>query len=341
MTGPEAMSVTLDLDEVRALTIRCLKANGCDAANAAAVADVIHAAERDGAKSHGLFRLPGYVKSLRSGKVNGHAVPRVEDLAPGALRVVGDGGFAPLSQQLGLQPLIERTRAQGLAALAINDVYHFQALWYEVEPLAEAGLCAFAFTAAFPYVTAAGGRRPIYGTNPMAFGWPRPGKSPMVFDQASSALARGEIMIAARDGHDVPPGTGIDSEGRETTDPKAILDGGAQLPFGGYKGASIAMMVELLAGALIGDKFSFEALAADPGDGGPPGGGELILAIDPSRMGDAQGWAAHAELLFDQILSEEGVRLPAGRRHANRVKTATEGAAIPPALHDEILALCG
>jgi delta1-piperideine-2-carboxylate reductase len=336
-----ADNVMIRLDEVRDLSIRCLMANGCDEANAAAVADVIHAAERDGAKSHGLFRIPGYIKALRSGKANGKASPRVEDLAPGALRVVGDGGFAPLSQQIGREPLIERARTQGVAALAINDIYHFQALWYEVEPLAEAGLCAFAFTAAFPYVTAAGGRRPIFGTNPMSFGWPRPGKAPMVFDQASSSLARGEIMIAARDGHDVPPGTGIDADGNETTDPKAILNGGAQLPFGGYKGASIAMMVELLAGALIGDAFSFEAKAKDNGDGGPPGGGELILAIDPARMGDAQGWAAHAELLFEQILSEEGVRLPAGRRHANRAKSATEGAAIPAALHQEIVALCG
>lgn len=336
-----ADNVILSLDEVRDLTIRCFLANGCDETNAAAVADVIHAAERDGAKSHGLFRIPGYIKALRSGKANGKAAPRVEDLAPGALRVVGDGGFAPLSQQIGRAPLIERAKSQGVAAMAINDIYHFQALWYEVEPLAEAGLCAFAFTAAFPYVTAAGGRKPIFGTNPMAFGWPRPGKAPMVFDQASSALARGEIMIAARDGHDVPPGTGIDADGKETTNPGAILKGGAQLPFGGYKGASIAMMVELLAGALIGDAFSFEAKARDNGDGGPPGGGELILAIDPARMGDAQGWAAHAELLFDQILSEEGVRLPASRRHANRVTSATEGAAIPAALHQEIVALCG
>src|SRR3546814_2781775 len=92
----------------------------------------------------------------------------------------------------------------------------------------------------------------------MAFAWPRPGRHPLVFDQASSASARGEIMIAAREGHAVPPGTGIDAEGRDTTDPNAILDGGAQLPFGGYKGASIALMIELLVGALIGDKFSFK-----------------------------------------------------------------------------------
>lgn len=341
MTGGDNGAMTLSLAEVRALTVRCLAANGCDAANAAAVADVIHAAERDGAKSHGLFRLPGYVMSLRSGKANGTAQPRVEELAPAALRVVGDGGFAPLAQQVGRQPLIERTRAQGVAALAITNVHHFQALWFEIEPLAEAGLCAFAFTAAFPYVTHPGGRKPIYGTNPMAFGWPRPGKAPMVFDQASSALARGEIMIAARDGHTVPPGTGIDADGRETTDPTAILEGGAQLPFGGYKGASIALMVELLAGALIGDKFSFEAWESDAKDGGPPNGGEFMLAIDPARLGDADGWAAHAELLFDRILAEAGTRLPAGRRHANRAKTATEGATVPAALHAEIVALCG
>jgi len=337
----DAETVILTLAEVHDLTVRCLMTHGCDETNAKAVADVIHAAERDGAKSHGLFRLPGYVKSLKSGKANGAARPAVEDLAPSVLRVAGDGGFAPLAQQIGRQPLIDRARSQGVAALAITNVHHFQALWYEVEPLAEAGLCAFAFTAAFPYVTHPGGRKPIYGTNPMSFGWPRPGKTPMVFDQASSALARGEIMIAARDGHDVPPGTGIDVDGNETTDPNAILKGGAQLPFGGYKGATIALMVELLAGALIGDKFSFEAKAGDIGDGGPPNGGEFMLAIDPERTGDAGGWAAHAELLFEQILAEAGTRLPAGRRHANRAKTASEGAAIPAPLHAEIQALCG
>lgn len=341
MSSGDSATVTLTLEEVRDLSIRCFLANGCNQANAEAVADVIHNAERDGAKSHGLFRVPGYIKSLKSGKANGHATPVLEDLAPAALRVSGDGGFAPLAQQLGRDPLIERARSQGVAALAITNIHHFQALWYEVEPLAEAGLCAFAFTAAFPYVVHPGGRRPIYGTNPMSFGWPRPGKPPMVFDQASSALARGEIMIAARDGHEVPPGTGIDADGNDTTDPKAILDGGAQLPFGGYKGASVALMVELLAGALIGDKFSFEAFESDPKDGGPPNGGEFMLAIDPGRLGDGHGWAEHAELLFDRILAEEGTRLPAGRRHANRAKTATEGAAIPAPLHAEIVALCG
>lgn len=338
MAGPAA-TVRLSLAEVHGLAAGCLAANGCDADNARAVADTITAAERDICLSHGLFRLPGYVASLRSGKANGAARPVVDELAPAVVRVDGRGGFAPLALEVARAPLVAKTRAQGVAALALNDIHHFAALWPEVEALAERGLCAFAFTAAFPYVVAAGGRTPIYGTNPMAFAWPRPGRHPLVFDQASSSLARGEIMIAAREGHAVPPGTGIDAEGRDTTDPKAILDGGAQLPFGGYKGASIALMIELLVGALIGDRFSFEALAADNGDGGPPKGGELMLAIDPARFGDAQGFAAHAELLFGRITAEAGVRLPGDRRHRNRARTAVDGVAVDAALHARIVEL--
>lgn len=331
--------VALSLAEVHDLACRCLVRHGADAENARAVADTVTAAERDLCYSHGLFRIPGYVAALKSGKANGRAKPTASHLAPGVVRVAGDRGFAPLALEVGRAPLIERARETGLAALALNDIYHFAALWPETEALAEQGLVAFAFTAAFPYVVAAGGRRPIFGTNPMAFAWPRPGKHPMVFDQASSTMARGEIMIAARDGHKVPLGAGIDAEGRETTDPNAILSGGAQLAFGGYKGAALAMMIELLVGPLIGDKLSFESEAVDNRDGGPPLGGELILALDPARFGDAAGWAAHAELLFERMLADEGVRLPGDRRRRARATTERDGAKVPKALHDTLTAL--
>ena len=250
--------VELSLAQARRLARCCLAANGCDDANAEAVADAITRAERDLCTSHGLFRLPGYVASLRSGKVNGAARPKVETLAPGVLRIHGDGGFAPLALQLARDPLAEAAATQGIAALALVEIYHFAALWAEVEPLAERGLCAFAFHASKAAVAPAGGTAPVFGTDPMAFGWPRRSGPPMVFDQASSALAKGEVMIAARDGHDLPPGIGIDAQGGATTDPAAVLEG-ALLPFGGYKGAAIALMVELLSGALIGEWCGFEA----------------------------------------------------------------------------------
>lgn len=334
-------SVSMSLGEAHALAVRCLAEHGADEENARAVADIVTAAERDLCHSHGLFRIPGYVASLKSGKVNGKARPAVSDLAPSVVRVAGDNGFAPLALEVGRAALVERAKSNGIAALALNDIYHFAALWPETEALAEQGLVAFAFTAAFPYVVAPGGRTPIFGTNPMAFAWPRPGKHPMVFDQASSTMARGEIMIAARDGHSVPYGAGIDSNGKDTTDPKAILDGGAQLAFGGYKGAALAMMVELLVGALIGDKLSFEAEAADNGDGGPPVGGELIIALDPARFGDGAGFAAHADLLFERMLSDDGVRLPGDRRRKARETTARDGIRVPESLSRTLQELIG
>lgn len=334
-------SVSMSLEEAHALAVRCLAEHGADEENARAVADIVTAAERDLCHSHGLFRIPGYVASLKSGKVNGKARPAVSDLAPSVVRVAGDNGFAPLALEVGRAALVERAKSNGIAALALNDIYHFAALWPETEALAEQGLVAFAFTAAFPYVVAPGGRTPIFGTNPMAFAWPRPGKHPMVFDQASSTMARGEIMIAARDGHSVPYGAGIDSNGKDTTDPKAILDGGAQLAFGGYKGAALAMMVELLVGALIGDKLSFEAEAADNGDGGPPVGGELIIALDPARFGDGAGFAAHADLLFERMLSDDGVRLPGDRRRKARETTARDGIRVPESLSRTLQELIG
>jgi delta1-piperideine-2-carboxylate reductase len=285
-----------------------------------------------------LFRLPGYVSSVRSGKVTPDAVPELRELAPAVVQVDGRNGFAPLALQIGRAPLVERAHRYGVAALAVTQIYHFAALWPEVEVLAVQGLVAFAFTAAMSYVAPAGGSKPLYGTNPMAFAWPRAEHPPLVFDQASSASARGEIQLHLRDGTPIPAGWAIDGEGHPTTDPAAAL-AGAQLPFGGYKGAAIALMIELLAGALIGEVFSFEASARDNHDGGPPVGGEFMIAIDPTRCvahGDRQRQLAHAEQLFANVLAQEGTRLPSDRRYAARQRTATEGVTIPRALYEEL-----
>ncbi len=331
-------TVTLSLEEVRDLAYRVLTVNGCDDENARALTETITTAERDGSASHGLFRLPGYIASLRSGKVNGKAKPKVSRPAPGVVHVDNDNGYAPLGIIAGRAALIEAAKSQGIACMALVNSYHFAALWPEVEPLAEAGLCGLACTTANSFVAPAGGSEALFSTNPIAFGWPRADAPPMVFDMATSAMARGEIQLAARDGHDVPIGTGLDKDGKDTTDPKAILDGGVQLPFGGYKGSAISLMVELLAAGLTGERFSFEASAADNRDGGPPRGGEFILAIDPEKTSGG-GWQGHAEELFQRMLAQEGVRLPGDRRYSNRETTPTAGTTIPASLHATITGL--
>ena len=333
----------LTLDHVHALARRVLRTHGVSEDQAQAIADTITAAERDDCKSHGLFRLPGYVSSVRSGKVTPDAVPQLRELAPAIVQVDGQNGFAPLALQIGCAPLAEKARRHGIAALAVTRIYHFAALWPEVEALAAQGLLALACTAAMSYVAPAGGSKPLYGTNPMAFAWPRAGHPPLVFDQASSASARGEIQLHLRDGAPLPEGWAIDADGRPTTDPAAAL-AGAQLPFGGYKGAAIALMIELLAGALIGEVFSFQASERDTHDGGPPVGGEFMIAIDPARCvghGDRQRQLAHAEQLFAEILAQEGTRLPSDRRYAARQRTPTEGITVPQALYEELQHLAG
>ncbi len=311
-------TVSLTLDEIFDLAKKTLSANRCDDETASILAELIMKAERDGSLSHGLFRLPAYVSGLKSGKINGKGRPEVKKISSSVIKVLGNNCLAPMVLNKGLPELIKTAKENGVAVLAINNSHHMAAMWPETETVAEEGLVAFACTSYKPAVAPAGAIKPLFGTNPISFAWPRPGKNPVVFDMATASMAMGEVQVAKREGHKVPLGTGLTKEGKETTDPAEIADGGVLLPFGGYKGSGIAMMVELLAGALIGDNFSFETAAKDNNDGGPPSGGEFILAISPEKI-SGSGWDNHADEFFNKMKSFEGVRLPGERRHKNRL----------------------
>ena len=310
-------TISISLEEIYDLAKKTLLFNGCDEENASILSDTIMRAERDGSLSHGLFRLPAYVSSLKSNKVNGKARPEVKKISPSVIKVLGNSAFAPMVLKIGLPELIKLTKETGVAVLAITNSHHMAAMWPETEAIAEAGFVGFACTSYKPAVAPAGAKKALFGTNPISFAWPRPGKTPVVYDMATAAMAMGEVMVAARDGHKVPLGTGLNKDGKETTDPKEISKGGVLLPFGGYKGSAIAMMVELLAGALVGETFSYETAAKDNNDGGPPRGGEFILAISPEKIAGLD-WGKHSEEFFEKMKSMDGVRLPGERRHKNR-----------------------
>lgn len=312
-------TTTLTLPEIQKLAYRCLANAGADDANAGAVAETVMTAERDGSVSHGLFRVPGYVASMRSGKVNGQADPKVTSVSSVVLRCDGQNGYAPLALQRCLGPLADAAQTQGLAVLALTRSFHFAALWPEVEALAQRGLVGMSCVTSSPYVAPAGGASALYGTNPFAFAWPRESAPPMVIDMATAAMAHGEISVAARDGHMVPPGSGLNANGEPTTDPAEILKG-VLLPFGGYKGSALALMIELLAGPLVGEAFSYETGERDNRDGGPAQGGQFVLAMDPQRIA-GESSAAQCDAFFEKYLSIDGVRLPGARRHANRADT--------------------
>ena len=311
-------TISLTLDEIFDLAKKTLLANGCDDETATILSELIRNAERDGSLSHGLFRLPAYVSGLKSGKINGKGKPEVKKISASVIKVQGNNCLAPVVLNKSLPELIKAAKDNGVAVLAINNSHHMAAMWPETETVAEAGLVAFACTSYKPAVAPAGATKPLFGTNPISFAWPRPGNTPVVFDMATASMAMGEVQVAKREGHKVPLGTGLTKDGKDTTDPAEIVDGGVLLPFGGYKGSGIAMMVELLAGALVGDNFSFETAEKDNNDGGPPSGGEFILAISPEKIA-GMGWDKHADKFFNKMSGMQGVRLPGQRRHKNRL----------------------
>ena len=310
-------TTSLTLDEIYTLAKKTLLHNGCDELNAEAVSNTVTFAERDGSISHALFRIPGYIASLRSKKVKGNARPSNKFLTQNTIRVDGDFGFAPTAIHVGMPSLVETANKYGVGVLTITNTHHFAALWHETETLAEQNLIGIACTAYMPSVAPAGATKPLFGTNPISFAWPRKNKTPVVYDMATASMAMGEVQVAARDGHKVPIGTGLNKDGEKTDDPSQITNGGVLLPFGGHKGSAIAMMVELLAAGLVGDMFSFEAKEADNKDGGPARGGEFIMALSPQLIA-GDGWNEHAEKFFEKMESMEGVRLPGQRRHNNR-----------------------
>jgi LDH2 family malate/lactate/ureidoglycolate dehydrogenase len=347
---------TLTLEKVTHLVQSALVRAGLNQRSASAIADNITKAERDGCASHGLFRLPGYCRSLALGKVDGGVVPEVVPArAASVVTIDCKGGFAPLALDIGIPLLVEKANQNGVAVLYIKNSFHFAALWPEVEEIAKQGLCSIACLNSKSYCAHHGGTQKMYGTNPMAFGFPRKKTAePLVFDQASAAMARGDISLHERDGKELPPGCAIGPDGQPTTDPKTALEG-SQLTFGGHKGTAIALMVELLAAALTGSPFSFEARSSDsdPSSSTPTMHGELIVAFAPQHSGanDAAGagdqvgfqqpMLERVEGLFREVLRDEGTRLPSGRRYKNRLLTPKTGIVIPTVLATEIAELAG
>ena len=336
-----AVTIVVPLQAILETASAALVRAGCDAANAEATAEVIARAEADGCASHGVFRLPGFLAALKCGKAKGDATPNVTRLAPGVVRIDGGRGLSPLPTKVARREIAELARTNGIAAAAITDVHHFSALWIDIEALVEAGLGALVCTAYVPFVAPAGATQRFFGTNALAFGFPT-NEGGFIFDQASAATARGELQIAARDGKLAPEGAGVGPDGRPTRDPLQILLG-AQSPFGGHKGSSIALMVELLARVLIGQPTSPEAgrIEAALGaleDTGPPNGGMMMIAFDPDRFGDPVGWRAHASAFFGELRALPGVRLPGDRRKADRERIAREGVRLPASLWRQVVA---
>lgn len=326
----------LSLEAAHALAVRTLVRCGTGRAAAESTARALVGAEADGLRTHGLMRLIAYGAQVRTGKVAGEAVVGMERPRPGLLAVDAGHGFAYPALDAAVAHLPEIARTQGVAAAAIRRSHHCGAAGRPVEALAGQGLVALIFANAPASMAPWGGSRPVFGTDPIAFACPLPGRDPIVVDLSLSKVARGNIIAAQQRGEAIPEGWAVDAQGNPTTDPKAAL-AGTMIPLGDAKGCALALMVELLAAGLVGAAFAGEATSFLDAVGGPPGTGQLMIALDAQAFsGDAlERFAVMAAMIEEQ----DGARLPGTKRLAARARAVAEGINLSESLLAEIEAV--
>lgn len=327
----------LSVAEAHALVCAALTANRTSIENAVSVANALVAAELVGQGGHGLRRVAAYAAQSKVGKVDGFATPQLTRTRPSAVSIDAARGFAYPALDLAIAELAEIAPKQGVAMAGIRRSHHAGVAGLPVEALADKGLIALFFTNSPPSMAPWGGSKALFGTNPIAFAAPAEGGHPVVVDVSLSKVARGKVMAAAQKGEKIPEGWALNAEGRPTTDPKSAL-AGTMLPTGDAKGATLALMVELLAAGLTGGNYAFEQTSFFDDKGAPPGTGQLLIAIDPEAFGGVRAVARFTEMA-QAITGTPGARVPGARRQELRARMISEGIQVDAALIDEITKL--
>ena len=329
----------ISLDALQTLIATAFENSKVAPDTAQIVAKALVRAEADGISSHGVARVPPYAEQAKCGKVDGFAKPSVNRPRPAVINVDSHIGFAFPAIELGLKDGIEAAKENGVVAVGFAHSHHFGVAGHHVEDAADAGLVALAFSNTPAAIAPWGGKRALYGTNPIAFAWPRSGTAPMVIDLSVSTVARGKVTLAAKTGQAIPDDWALDADGNPTTDAQAALSG-TMTPLGGTsagaKGAALGLMVELLCGALTGSNFGYQGTSFFEPTGAPPSIGHMMMLFDPAAFGGADSFGPRAEELFGEILSQDGARLPGDRRLKLREAAARDGVEIPDALLEDI-----
>jgi (2R)-3-sulfolactate dehydrogenase (NADP+) len=316
------------LEEARAIAHDALARAGANEAMARSTAEALVDAEAQGLASHGLSRITQYATHLRNGRADGS----------GAVLVDAACGLAFPACSLAVQEAIARARESGVSFAGVRNSHHFGVAAYHLMPVAASGMVGLAFGNSPSAMPAAGGRTPLFGTNPIAAVFPRRGDAPIVIDLSLSEAARGKVMVAAKQGKPIPPGWALDRDGNPTTDAHAALEG-SMLPMGGAKGAMLALIVELLACALTGAAMGSEADSFFVDAGNRPRIGQAFIAVDPGALAGRDVYDERVQTLVAAMLADDGVRLPGARRAALAQKAAAEGIEVPDALAAQLKTL--
>ena len=329
----------LTAEKLSALAKAALRASGASESQAEAAARNLVAADAQGLGTHGVTRIATYCAHLKSGRTRGDVVPHiVRDAGAACLIDAGLGlGFEPC--ELALEAAAARAKAHGIGFAGVTNSHHCGALGVLVEPLASRGLVALALSTAPAAISAWGGKRPLYGTNPVAAVFPRRNALPLVVDLSLTQVTRGQILLLQKEGKPIPEGWGMDKDGNATTDADKILFGGSLHAVGGLKGTMLALAVELICCALTGAALSHELESLHLAEGTPLRLGQAFIVLNPGSLAGDDVYGERVETLVAAMLEEDGVRLPGERRHRLAALAAREGIEVSDSLVAELHAL--
>jgi (2R)-3-sulfolactate dehydrogenase (NADP+) len=316
-----------------------LEKAGANSKMAEAAARHLVRAEEQGLPTHGMSRVPFYCGMLRRGRADGAAQPVMAAERGGACLIDNRDGLPYVSAEWAVQEVIQRARRNGIGFAGITNSAHVGVLGLHLLPVAAAGMVGFAFTNSPAAIPAWGGKKALFGTDPVAGVFPRKDNQPIVVDLALTTVVRGKIMLAMKKGERIPEGWALDRHGKPTTDPKEAIEHGSLFPVGGAKGAMLALMFELICAALTGSAIGPEADSFFSEEGNKPRIGQAFIAIDPSALAGMDRFYERVEAVVTAMLADPGVRLPGARRFASE-KKSRDGIEVADELLAQIEKLC-
>ncbi len=328
-----------DAQELHRLARTALEKAGANSKMAEAAARHLVRAEAQGLPTHGMSRVPFYCGMLRKGRADGAAQPAMVADRAGVCLIDNRDGLPYVSAQWAVQEAIQRARRNGIAFAGIRNSAHVGVLGIHLEEIAAAGLVGFAFTNSPAAIPPWGGKKALFGTNPVAAAFPRKDAQPLVIDLAMTTVVRGRIMMAMKRGERIPEGWALDRDGKPTTDPKEAIEHGSLFPIGGAKGAMLALMFELICAALTGAAIGPEADSFFSEEGNRPRIGQAFIAIDPGGLAGMDRYWERTETIVSTMLADPEVRLPGARRFSAEA-LAAKGIEVPDELLAQIEKLC-
>jgi (2R)-3-sulfolactate dehydrogenase (NADP+) len=328
-----------DAQELFRLARTALERAGAHAGMAEAAARHLVRAEEQGLATHGMSRVPFYCSMLRKGRADGAAQPAMIADRAAACLIDNRDGLPYVSVEWAVAEAMQRAQRNGIGFAGVRNSAHVGVLGIHLLPVAQAGLVGFAFTNSPAAIPAWGGKKPLFGTNPVAAVFPRAGKPPIVIDLALTTVVRGRIMMAMRKGERIPEGWALDRHGKPTTDPKEAIEHGSLFPIGGAKGAMLALMFELICASLTGAAIGPEADSFFSEDGNRPRIGQVFIVVDPGALSGTQKFAERVETIVSTMLQDPEVRLPGARRFASEI-SSKKGIEVPDELIAQIEKLC-